>query len=656
MRMTLERMTLTNFKGIRDLTIDFGITTHISGANGTGKTTIPDAFCWVLYNKDSRGNAPGSDNFREKPVDANGQEIHNLETSVELRCLLDGKAFNLKRTQRENWVKKRGNAEASFQGNTSFYWINDVETALKDFKARISEIAPEEIIRLVGTLSAFNAQEWKKRREILLSLSGKDVDAEMLSTEEYSTLAAECEKRNIGIDDLRKVLADQRKRTASELQMIPIRIDEARKALPDISEQEIKDAEYIIKDNEAAIERLNGMIADARAADQTISTKAQIAAYNQEYVALTKAVTTEWQAGRREPEHEYNKATDDMSLAEAQVKSAKWKAEATRGLLKRAEEKRDGLRVSYATVKSKRFLYDEGDPNCPACGQPIPEEAKKAARDKAEKLFLADKKNKLDEITRSGTDVSQEIETLNESIAEAAKELETAEQRVREAAERRDVANAKLQAYPAQPDYSINPRIAEVSALIAELQASVEQAPEDKVASLTERRVELQMQVDKKKELLARRDAGKETAKRIIALEQQQKDVGVALAELEQQIALAERFITDRCSVLEESINALFPTVRWKLFDRQINGGIVDVCQCMIPCESGLVAYESANTAAQIAADIEIVNVLSRHYDVYIPMFLDNAERINRIPPTDTQLITLSVSKDPELKIKKEDA
>ena len=195
-----------------------------------------------------------------------------------------------------------------------------------------------------------------------------------------------------------------------------------------------------------------------------------------------------------------------------------------------------------------------------------------------------------------------------------------------------------------------------MSALIAELQASVEQAPEDKVASLMERRVELQMQVDKKKELLARRDAGKETAKRIITLEQQQKDVGVALAELEQQIALAERFITDRCAVLEESINALFPTVRWKLFERQINGGITDVCNCMIPCESGLVAYESANTAAQIAADIEIVNVLSRHYDVYIPMFLDNAERINRIPPTDTQLITLSVSEDPELKIKKEDA
>ena len=68
----------------------------------------------------------------------------------------------------------------------------------------------------------------------------------------------------------------------------------------------------------------------------------------------------------------------------------------------------------------------------------------------------------------------------------------------------------------------------------------------------------------------------------------------------------------ERCTALEENINGKFPTVRWKLFDRQINGGIIDTCVCMIPCESGLVSYECANTAAQVNADIEIVNVLSK--------------------------------------------
>lgn len=51
MRMTIERMVIQNFKGVRELSIDFGDVTRISGMNGTGKTTIPDAFSWVLWNK-----------------------------------------------------------------------------------------------------------------------------------------------------------------------------------------------------------------------------------------------------------------------------------------------------------------------------------------------------------------------------------------------------------------------------------------------------------------------------------------------------------------------------------------------------------------------------------------------------------------------------
>lgn len=171
MRMTIERMVIQNFKGVRELSIDFGEFTRISGMNGTGKTTIPDAFSWVLWNKDSRGNTPGSYDFREKPLDENGDEIHNLDTTVELFCKLDGQPFNLRRTQRENWVKKRGSAESVYQGNVSTYWINDVETKLTDFKARISQITSEEVFRLIGSLSAFNALDWKKRREQLIALS-----------------------------------------------------------------------------------------------------------------------------------------------------------------------------------------------------------------------------------------------------------------------------------------------------------------------------------------------------------------------------------------------------------------------------------------------------------------------------------------------------
>ena len=48
-------MSLLNFKGVRELTVDFDEhETNIFGANHTGKTTLFDAFVWLLFDKDSQ--------------------------------------------------------------------------------------------------------------------------------------------------------------------------------------------------------------------------------------------------------------------------------------------------------------------------------------------------------------------------------------------------------------------------------------------------------------------------------------------------------------------------------------------------------------------------------------------------------------------------
>ena len=653
MRLSLEKINITNFKGIRSLSIDFADTeTHIFGMNGSGKTSIPDAFCWVLYNKDSHGNAPGSDNFREKPLDETGHEVHNLETVVELICLLDGKAFNLKRAQRENWVKKRGSANPVYQGNASTYWINDVETALKDFKARIAEIAPEEVFRLIGTLAAFNAQEWKKRREQLLALSGGDVDARLLATDEYRPLADECGQRNIGIDDLRKVLADQRKRTNTELQMIPVRIDEAKKALPTFGPREVEDAEYIVKDNAESIERINGMIAEAKAASGSSGVTMQLVALEQESASITRQITNDWTEGKRQLEKRRDEASDDLRRAMELSSASKTRREQIEAQLARATEQRAALRTSYTSVRSEKFVWADGERVCPACGQALPEEKVQAAREAEEKRFNVEKKAKLDDIKQRGAEATQEVEALTAALDGLDATIKETAKRTEEAQQRRDAVSEEIKSYPTAPDFGSNPRIEELRRQIAELQAKMSESPEEKVEALMRRRAELQVQMDEKKAIIARRDAGIETEKRIAELEQQQKDIGVALAELEQLIVLAEKFITDRCAALEESINGCFPTIRWKLFEQQINGGITDVCNCQIPCDTGLVAYESANTAAQVNADLEIINVLSKHYDVYIPLFVDGAESVNVLAHTDSQLITLSVSTDERLTVK----
>lgn len=656
MRMTLEKIKISNFKGIRKLEIDFGSVTRISGMNGTGKTTIPDAFCWVLWNKDSRGNAPGSYDFHEKPLDEYGEEIHNLDTTVELDCRLDGQRFNIKRTQRENWVQKRGSTEAVFQGNTSTYWINDVETKLSDFKARISQITSEEIFRLIGSLSAFNALDWKKRREQLIALSDADVDEMLLQQEKYRPLADECGQRGIEVDNLRKVLSDQRKRTNDELRMIPVRIDEARKAMPEFKPNEVRDAEYIVKDTISDIERINGYIAEIKAQTGATGYSDQILALETEALSLQRTVADGHRADMRKLEQERSIASDSYRRTADALADTKRRLERDQKELSEAEAARDALRADYRTEYERRFVPPETDGICPTCKQPLPEDIIHAAIDEARKAFDAEKKAKLLDIKKRGTDKGAEITSLEESVERNGAEIADLEKQLTTAEAERDAAYEKIKAMPTEPDYSSEPRIAELLGKVEELKVAQKESPSEKIAEYEYRKAELQAIVDRNRAILARRDAGLETEKRIQDLERQQQEKAARIAELEQLIALVEQFVQDRCRALEDSINAKFPTVRWKLFEIQINGGINDVCQAYIPCGSSLVSYGSANTASQVNADIEIINVLSEHYELYLPLFADNSERVNVIAPTKSQFISLAVSTDSELKIETKEA
>ena len=304
------------------------------------------------------------------------------------------------------------------------------------------------------------------------------------------------------------------------------------------------------------------------------------------------------------------------------------------------------------SIRGETFTWADGERICPTCGQPMPEEKVQEAKEAEQLRFNSEKKLKLEQIKRDGADAARGVEILTDKVEKLDAEIKDTDARVQAAQQRREEVSELIKAYPAEPDFSVNARIEEIHQQVNDLKAQQTESPTEKIALLTERKTELRQQLEEKRALLAKRDAGAETEKRIVELETQQRDKGIELAELEQLIFLAEHFIADRCAALEESINGCFPTIRWKLFDTQINGGIADTCVCMIPCDSGLVTYESANTAAQVNADLEIINVLSKHYDVYIPLFVDGAESVNVLNHTDSQLITLSVSTDEKLTVR----
>ncbi len=116
---------------------------------------------------------------------------------------------------------------------------------------------------------------------------------------------------------------------------------------------------------------------------------------------------------------------------------------------------------------------------------------------------------------------------------------------------------------------------------------------------------------------------------------------------------MRELFTKTKVRMLTERINGKFKNVRFRLFVEQINGGVKDDCEVMIPTEDGnLVPFTFANNAARINAGLEIINTLSHHWGIEMPVFIDNAESVTKLLQMDTQVIRLVVSEpDKELRL-----
>ena len=645
MNLSLQKISVTNFKGIKSLELVFnGQSAAISGRNGCGKSSIVDAFCWCLFGVNANGDTSGSDKFQEKPLDRHGNIIHNLVTFVQLDFLLDGKPFNVKREQSESWVKRRGSAEHTFQGNVSKFYINDVELKKTEFEERISAIISTDTFKQIGILGYFNGMDWKKRRQYLMNLVGNDVDNQLLHNTEYKSIADEVNKRNISVDDLKKVLSDQKKKLSNELKAFPVRIDEARKSMPVLREHEVSDAEYMINDTKKDIEKIDQLIIDTKA--QGISgNQAKIKSLQTELDSAKRQMQDAHEAEKRKLKFELEQSITEAKAFESKISNLKDESDKLKISLSNAEKERDALRREFIAVRSEKAEISD---TCPTCGQTLPPDKVSEAHETWEK----NRQKRLLDIQTNGKSCADKVADLTSKINGINSDIERLEIDLNEANGNVSKLSDSYGKIPAEPDFKSNPQIPELESQIEELKSVQGESDIDtKVEQLNKRRGEMLAIIDRANQILMKRDLIADNEARIAEYEKQMQDKGAELSETELLLDQLDNFTQARCTALESTINDKFVTVKWRLFNEQINGGIVDCCTCMIKCNETYVPIESANTAAGINADIEIINVLSDFYDVHVPTFIDNAERVIDIKQSNSQMITLSVADCDELKV-----
>ena len=664
-RITLLSMDIQNFKGCTGRTIDFTDKTKICGANATGKTTIFDAFTFLLFNRDSLG----SSDFDIRPLDADGKMIDNIEISVKARISVDDEEFELKKVQKQKWVKKRGTDSREFQGNINEFEINGYPKSQKEFKEFISEIVDEDVFNLITNPAAFNSLPWKKQRETLMEFVGNFSDVEIAETfgDKYAKLIPElkCAKT----DDILKKYTKAKNSLNKDAVEIPARIDEVSKQLviADVGALEVEKAA-----KEAELSKVEADLSSGNGKTGGINSK-------REEIMNLKFHLSEIQ-------NEANrKLLDDSSSIREEVAK---KREVAENLQRELSE----LRSSGRTVQSeyqahendvKRLLNDwkaekakkfpefvpleplsDSATVCPTCGQELPEDVKKKniadyeARKKAHEddynkrkaEFETEHNKKLADITKAGSEAAKFRDEAKEKLETFGRSARTYEQKIEEAKRVYEEEKSKLDKIPKVADISNN----------AEYKATNE-----KISALEKEIAELSSVVSDNAELEAKKSilkdeiaeiAGKILAadnskvkERIAELEVEQKEVGQKIANQEMMIDLVEDFIRTKMNMISEKINEMFKIVSFKLFSEQINGGLKETCECTV---NG-VPLSSLNNGHRIVAGLDIIHSLSNLYGVSCPIFVDNAESINdfNVPEMDAQMIYLTVTDDKELKV-----
>ena len=673
MKMILKSLHLENFKGIKSLDVDFSSKTKIKGQNASGKTTVFDAFTWLLFNK----NSTGEEKFNVRPLDKDGKRIDNVEIKIVAVLDVDGKEVELSKVQKQNWVKKRGTDTVTLQGNVNSFEIDGYPKSESDFKAYVSGLAQsEDMFKMLTNPQYFSSLKWKEQRDILMKLIADFSDVELAKTDaKYAPLLDELEKAP-STDDIRskfsKALTEWKKKQAE----IPVRIDEAEKSKVDI---DVAERELARADLTRKIAEIDGKIANSGSAIGDLRSREMQLQFDMS--GITQTMSGELSAKRRKLDDDIFDADEKIDDLHQKIQSAENQIMDNEKAISDADAERKNLGVKYNAEKAKAFdeapyqfdefkwVFDDSTTVCSLCGQKLPDdkieqikadfEARKAKADAEEKLkadiatFEKEKQAELNRINAVGTEKRKLIVALTKKNAELQQSIESLKKQEQETLAQKEELSKQLSQLPEEADYSQNEEYAKLKAEHDEVLAKIEklesEGADSVVDELKAEKSDLQARLDEVNAIVAKASMNVEIDERIAELQAEQKEIGQKVADQEQMLYLLEEFIRFKLDKISDSINSHFKTVNFKLFEMQLNGGMKDCCECTV---NG-VDYSDLNSGHRIVAGLDIIRSLSEMYCVSCPIFVDNAESLNEfnVPDMDAQLILLTVSEDKQLKV-----
>ena len=650
-QIKLKELSLRNFKGIRSLDMTFDKEeVFVYGENGTGKTTVCDAFSWLLFGKDSKGKSDS--NFNIKTLDENGKPIFKLEHYVIGVLSVDGKDVKLQRCYVEKWVKPRGTTEETLKNHQTEFYVNDVKMATKqEYDSTVASILPEDVSRMITNPFYFTSLNPEIQKSMLLDMAGDVTDEDVAGLKpEYVELLAQLSGKSLA--QYSKEIASRKKAIKDELLVIPSNIETANRLKPEEEDWVALDAELTEKRTKKA--ELEASLSDkSKLVEEEYKRKANIQkTIGEKRISLTQKeneLRATADKGRNDVSLKIRDMEYKLKLHEGDLVRKRNEISSYEAQIQRMNTELDTLRGQYRQISQEQLTYPEGAFVCPTCHRQLEADDIAAKQHEMEANFNQSKSARLQANSTKGKGIKSSLE-------ETKKKREDALAKVAELEAMIEQIKADIEAQKASMPESVDVRqliesdsdCIAIRNEIAELenQLTMEAKPVD-TTDLKDGIKVLDSAISELVKRLAKREAIERADKEIATLEEKRIANNQALADLEKTEFVMLDFQKAKDNELMKRINGMFQIVSFSFVNEQLNGGEKLTCVCTIDG----VPYPDLNNAGKILAGLDIIQAMQRKVGIYAPIFCDNAESVNAYPRMGNQMIYLKVTDDKELKV-----
>lgn len=671
----LLSMTLRNFKGIKDLTVEFGEVTDICGANATGKSTINDAFTWLLFGKDAQGNSDTK--FGVKTVGPDGKPYEKLEHEVTAVLDVNGERTELRRSLVEDWVKPRGSAEVTLKGNHTEYFCNGVEVKAGAYKEKVDSIVEEQLFKLITNPFYFAGLDWNTQRDILLRIAG-GVTYEEIAANRNDFTAILTQLSGKDVVAFKQEIAYRKKKIQEGLDKIPVEINAISSVTPEAPDYEALENEKarltseleevdttisdIAKANRLHYESVQGKhkdINDRRTKQQDILFAAKQAAQKAVFEKNAKGNTA-----RNNYDSTKRELNSYTITSEGELNNIRRSIANNNTAIENLRVKVDAKRNEWYKKNEDTYTASSEGLTCPIyktlCSDASVLKLNTEAIAKAKRAFEEAKEKDLERISKEGSELNGQIEALEKRAVELTKELEdrTAEIEAKKAEYNNALgvlakeieANSVIDASTVSDIKAENlPEWKALEDQINQITETIKELPAADNSELTAKKASLTKDLDEVKRKLSLRSIIENNQKKIAELSDREKELAQQKADLEKQEFTIDELNKARMDEVERRVNQKFQLVRFRMFEPQLNGGEKPDCVAMV---NG-VKFTDLNNAGKINAGLDIINTLCLFHEISAPIFVDNAEGVNQLFPVSSQLVKLIVTTDKELQITK---